>query len=365
MKNRIYNLAGLIVILLFVVIGGMNSGCSNDPTSGNSSAPPQLGYEQDVAGVSMTLAALAYVAENNPIYIRDSLILLLQDSSYATEGEWELAWGPGISQDQGNVMYVAKSTSGGNTKYAIAIRGTDWCFPINWKEDILVWDLVKYPYVGDTNVKVAKGTLDGLNTLLTLRDSATNKTLSTFLNEVQGSGHELYITGHSLGGALATIMTSALLDIGYGSKFNVKSYTFAAPSIGNEQYVQHFSSTISSNNAISHRIMHRKDLVPYFWDKVDSAVFQNIPSEMPFSVGAIMLAINAYLEAETLIYKPVATLQVIPDPVNPSTCGVSSVSLDNYACWVGYEHSHNTYLRMLGVDTVAIQYSPCDWESPN
>ncbi|MBK8551716.1 MAG: hypothetical protein IPL53_11895, partial [Ignavibacteria bacterium] len=149
----------------------------------------------------MTLASLSYTAENNPNHseIKDSLILQLADTNYATAGNWKLAWGPGISASGGNLLYVAVDSTADTNYYTIAIRGTDWVFPSNIVEDMEVWKLDKYPYGGSVQDSVAVGSLKGLDTLLAATDNG--KTLAQFLNDIQGTRLKMFITGHSLGGA--------------------------------------------------------------------------------------------------------------------------------------------------------------------
>jgi triacylglycerol lipase len=67
----------------------------------------------------------------------------------------------------------------------------------------------------------------------------------------------LFITGHSLGGALATL---AALDISANTGFrNPKVYTFAAPRVGNPAFVKKYNKTI----ACHYRIQNEFDMIPH------------------------------------------------------------------------------------------------------
>src|SRR5206468_2276133 len=89
-------------------------------------------------------------------------------------GGWQVAWGPALSSDRANMMYVARGTAG----YAVVIRGTDWSFILDWLEDFTSILLVPAPF--NFNVKIAAGTLIGIETLDTMTAS-NGTTLQQFL----------------------------------------------------------------------------------------------------------------------------------------------------------------------------------------
>ncbi len=353
MKKYVY----WVLILFLTIFAACND--ENPVTSNNTNMAK--GFDQSEATICLTLSSLAYVNENNTAFLRDSLRIQLRDTGYATGGNWLLDWGPALSPDRGNLMYVTKNTTTMPPVYAIAIRGTDWCFPSNWKEDILVWDFVHYPY-GSQFDSVARGTMLGLNSLLGLRDSATGKTLTSYLNNIQGTTNYIYITGHSLGGALATILTSWFLDNGYGSRFKMKSYTFAAPSIGNSGYADHYNQIINSTGSESHRVINPKDLVPRFQGELDSVIFQQIPTFVPLSVGSVLIAIDGYFKYYNMSYEHVGVRQTL-GTIIPGNCP-SGNTFENYKCWVSFEHHPNTYLTLLNAPNVHTYYNPCDWSEP-
>lgn len=348
-----------VVLTIFLL-----SSCSDDSpvnTAPITNDPYIQGYNGSEASQCMTLSALAYVNENNPAYIKDSLIYQLSIESYATGGKWKLAWGPALNSDYSNMMFVAKDTTTNPDRYAIAIRGTDWCYFFNWKEDASAIEFDAYPY-GGTGDSVSHGALYGLNQLLPLRDPVTNQTLVSYLNNISASSNLMYITGHSLGGQLATILSSWFLDNGYSSKFKLKTYTYAAPSTGNQAYVDHYIDIFEAAEAESHRVVNSNDLVPNFCATLSDVIINQIPTTLPTYVDGIIVGLQVYLINYDLIYKNVGikySLGTIP----ADSCTYTPGSLEQYGCWVAFEHHTNTYLKLLNAPLVNYYTASCDWST--
>lgn len=74
--------------------------------------------------------------------------------------------------------------------------------------------------------------------------------------------YAVILTGHSLGAAIATLLTIDLIDSGImiSNNNNIKLFTFGSPRVGNPA----LSSWISSKLPVSNRITHCKDPVPHY-----------------------------------------------------------------------------------------------------
>jgi triacylglycerol lipase len=130
-----------------------------------------------------------------------------------------------------------------NDSIILAFRGTntksDWISDVIARQD-------KYPYVRDSGL-VHRGFLDIY--------SSARKKIHSALNKLSIK-KQLYITGHSLGGALTTLCA---LDILTNTKFTSPYvYTFASPRVGNVI----FSKTFDRRITCCHRIHNSNDLVP-------------------------------------------------------------------------------------------------------
>ncbi len=100
----------------------------------------------------------------------------------------------------------------------------------------------------------------------------------------------IYISGHSLGAALATIagmhISRTLDSIGQSEKVDIVSYTFASPRVGNDAFARECSMRFKT-----YRIANSEDTVP----GIPPAVFRLMGEEMipsPFYIKAKDVAAN-------------------------------------------------------------------------
>lgn len=343
------------------------------------------GYQSGEASVCMTLASFIYLQENSNSYdiIRGAIESFMSGSegNFATGDNWELIW-LGISPDFANVMFMAANKNEPG-QYAIAHRGTDWMFLDDLIEDLDVYKTETWPYVQPENpaIQVAKGAMDGLNILNTMTSDIFNTTapglsqpvalidLIQYLASSLQSDLDIYITGHSLGAALATAYTSYLLDTASSwsgipaNKINVKTYTFASPTIGNQAYADYYNAQVDNAQVgfQGFRVHNQEDMVPYaFADLAD--LWQNgIPMTdlLKIEIKALASATNLLLAKAQVAYQQVGEPGSQSDHTllnnNPqNSCKSKAESMDDYLCWVKYEHDHNTYLTLLGAPNVPL-----------
>jgi predicted lipase len=69
----------------------------------------------------------------------------------------------------------------------------------------------------------------------------------------------IYITGHSLGGALSMVAGLTLVDLGYGDSIK-EIYTFGSPKVGNSGWQKCYNEHLSSK---THRYVNKGDWIPY------------------------------------------------------------------------------------------------------
>jgi hypothetical protein len=73
------------------------------------------------------------------------------------------------------------------------------------------------------------------------------------------SGYDLYFTGHSLGGALATHAAADTLISGTAGKRKTFLYSYGSPRVGNIEFINGWNAGLDG----SFRIVHNQDIVPH------------------------------------------------------------------------------------------------------
>ncbi len=343
MKNYL-GLFGVIAVLILTII--FSEGCKKD--SDPDLPPPGL-ENPNISGVMMTMAAIAYTADSlSDSIIKDSIGILLRDETFATKGEWELVWGPGISPNNENLLYVAKYISGDSPAYTIAIRGTNISSIGNILNDLKVFTLVEFPY-GMPGDSVGKGPMEGFTNLLNSQDSVTGTNLETYLESITSSAKiPLYITGHSLGGGLAPMMAYWLItNEALKDKFTISTYAFAGPGWFNESFKDNFLNTLPADASFSMQV-NSLDMIPYGYSNLPGIISGNIPVKVPglYRIG-ISIA-QSILTDENIVYHNIA----VADSIGFIPITKSSPILDSlvwYNNWLMVEHNHNSYLKLLDV----------------
>lgn len=332
----------LPVLVVFIIALFLTNGCKKEPDKPTENA--------NLPGVMMTLSSISYTAEGlSASTIKDSIILLLADQTLTTGGDWSLAWGPGISVNNENLVYVAKSAS--LSSYAIVIRGTNIHSIGDLIEDFDVFSLVSFPF-GKPGDSVSKGAMDGLTSLLGSADPVTGDNLATFLASVASDAKTpLYITGHSLGGALSSLITYWLVtNDQLKDKFVFSTFTFAAPAFVNENFKNNLLSSLPPDASYTMKI-NSLDMIPYGYADLEGIITNNIPVHVPFLYRVIITAASDSLKGRGIKYVNIKSADEIGN-IPIGTTGPGGISPADtilwYDYWLGVEHSSNNYLKLLG-----------------
>ncbi|MFY9826485.1 MAG: lipase family protein [Thermoanaerobaculia bacterium] len=288
--------------------------------------------------VMMTLSAMAYAPP-------DGIAGFLADPQYATENAWKLVWGPGTTE--ANLMYVVKNVSA--NMYAVAIRGTVLSFSLagilNLYEDLDAGTQVPWQYPPGPGELIANGTQFGLQSLASMTPG--NTTLLSFLRTIP-AGSVVFVTGHSLGGCLTTVLAPWLqYQFTQGNqKATVVPITFAAPTAGNPGFVKFYDSAFAEGAS---RYYNAIDLVPMAWSSLpDIKNLYNAPGPpCPDLVRSVVdLVVGWLTEKDKVTYAQTnGTVVALP--------GAPAATTDWYM-EVSTQHDHNTYLSLLGAPPVTI-----------
>jgi hypothetical protein len=144
--------------------------------------------------------------------------------------------------------------------YFVVLRGT--ISPFEWLKDAkfkLVPPCFEIKGQDNDRVKISEGFNDIYKSKADGDDLSINDTIQNFLNKLakEGDGQKkkIYVTGHSLGAALATLSTLHIAE----NNFSPTLYAFASPRVGNLKFAQRFSEKVVYAQAF--RIANCEDLV--------------------------------------------------------------------------------------------------------
>jgi hypothetical protein len=324
------------------------------------------GYVLAEAQEAMTLSTVAYQGEGGSYNEIEAAIIAALASSTVLGGHLSLVW-LGISPDMGTLIYVAQDDRAPN-RYALVNRGTDWNFLTDWVDDFDVLHTHAWPMASpaDAAIRVAQGSWDGLQAVLSAPSQPDGMTLPQLLGKIStgaAGGLDLFVTGHSLGGALATILGLYLADTASSwnagaASVSIKTYTFASPTTGNQAYVNYYDSRSGLTNLSwqAFRVYNEQDLVPHAYADIEGIADSGIPLSLvlKLSVGAMAAVVQTVLKDNGVSYVQVGNWEPLnnnPPQAGQPSCAKEAETLDDFACWVSYEHSSLTYLGLLGVPT--------------
>ncbi len=220
---------------------------------------------------------------------------LLSQISYCTHTDsvlsamlpgWKIDWEG--KEAGGNEAFVA-----GNGRICfLVIRGSlvnfSWAAFQNWiYQDLNVASQEKWVYTEDSlPAHIASGAYSGWQNLCAMKDKNSGETLLQFL-ENKMKNVPLLVTGHSLGGNLATVFASYLFNIRKKENKTVpliNVITFAAPAAGDLSFASDFDQKFPA----SLRVENSNDIVPKFPSPAGIASLGNLFNDS-LSAGKIMV----------------------------------------------------------------------------
>jgi triacylglycerol lipase len=275
-------------------------------------------------------------------------------------GTWQCIWGPVSDWDNSNLVYIAGYYSNGVPLLAATVaRGTD--LDIDDPVGILVqiWEDMDVPFQGtlpwvnNSNVLVANGTLDALSAVQGLRSNGQrmDQFLATFLQNPANNNPVLIVTGHSLGGCLTTVLAPWLQNQLKLAKVNAPMVpaTFAAPTAGNTAFAQYFDSCFSYGM----RYANSLDLAPLAWGNLLSMDDIYLPCGIPIPDVAYV-AIQGFLDAMWLTGAQYSQPFTNNAPLTGQCYKTTSWYDQGY-----FQHHTTTYMSLLdGINIISENWRP-------
>ncbi|MCL2533697.1 MAG: lipase family protein [Nocardiaceae bacterium] len=152
------------------------------------------------------------------------------------------------------VFFGYLAVGGSPRVQVVALRGT--ATASEWIDD-LHWAPVPFTQVSDGG-KVAEGFRDLYDTFTTMVPGQSGVSAGTGgLVSAIDPAVPLVVTGHSLGGALATLLAA---DLAANSPLRPQTWTFASPKVGDADFAARYGEL----STVSWRIYNIVDPVPYF-----------------------------------------------------------------------------------------------------
>lgn len=178
-----------------------------------------------------------------------------------------LTWMNSIDPASGSRVFfgfIAGDQTGANPGI-LAIRGTDsWC---EWMTDA---DLIPAPFSPLPGSYVPTGFLEFDNSIGWISKTGEPMDPKNVLQSLSASG--IIITGHSLGGAIGTLLTASYLSA--FPDLNLTLVTAASPAVGDDTFYSQFSAL---TNGRSWRFINYLDsiasLVDPFYNQVDTPIY--------------------------------------------------------------------------------------------
>jgi len=317
--------------------------------------------------VMMTLAALAATGaterpsgeslEQQEQRILTGINSQLANTSLATGGQWSAIW-VGLTASRANLAYIAKNNTGVSPQYALCLRGTVAGSPIDTSEDMEVGLMLPFTAGGGGNI--SQGAMEAFTDII--MGTELMGSLGIF------APSELYVTGHSLGGALVTTVSLYLLAQKFLSATSIYPYTFAAPTAGDQAFANLF------DGIFPHAMCYYNyyDIVPYAWQNLDE-IYQIKSSVYPFYPNSNSKPIsgpgptvanepdlsgfikgiaantnnNSYWQPtqQTALNNPSDVTPIFSEPYPAG----ATTDFQKFEVQVGYQHANTTYLTLLGL----------------
>jgi len=285
--------------------------------------------------VMMSLSAVAYMPFHSISMLQDNL-----NAAESLEQAYAAVW---WEKNSSLVAYVVKNRL--TDTYAVVFRGEVFKpslpFLVQLYEDLDMGRQESLPFSRLGNAKVAAGILDVIQELG--HSTYGGRTLQQILNNLPVRT-KVYMTGHSLGGSLATAYAAKAI-CSNSSELDIVPYTFGAPAIGNDSFADLFdANSVNFLFSRASRCINTRDIMPFAWNNltgITAVDYGSIKCPVDFS-----LCIE-YLE-RLLIVSRVFYAQSPPE----LQLKADDRGTDGFFQKALHQHQPNTYLSILGLDPI-------------
>jgi hypothetical protein len=286
--------------------------------------------------VMMTLSAIAYSSFDSVAALQFNL-----DEAQALEKKYKAIW---WIRYETSLAYVVRNMDA-KDEYALVIRGPLFQFGVAFLfhlyEGLDMASQIALPYSDNGEARIAAGIqdyIDGID-----RMSCNGATLRHLVNTFPG-GSKVYITGHSLGGTLASAYA---VKLAYTNLVNLDiiPYTFAAPAAGNLEFADMFD--LHSNDYLfshSSRCVNDLDIIPY--------ACHDLRGMATINYGGLKCPVDFSLCVDCLTRLLILSRAVYAQPALKLRLLGKFEPIVSFFGEAMYQHQHNTYLGLLGLNPI-------------
>lgn len=303
----------------------------------------------NTTGVMLTLAALTAMAptarpSGETLVEQEQRIAAGISTLLANDDLWSAGWSLewlALSSDRANMAYIASTSD--PAQLAVCIRGTVFSSWTDRLEDLEVESLVASPTGGN----ISQGAMNALDATLgaqcvlslgAMQDTTLMLALARLLEGIESP--TVYVTGHSLGGCVTTMLSLYLAA--RMPSVTVEPYTFAAPTAGDAGFAQAFDARFP--NAVC--VYNLYDAVPRGWQDLPG-VESFFPSPGPSASTADQIAIAVLDQARCAnVYVQPARQPAL------NTDFENNGGSDSFFDEIAHQHYCDTYLELLGAPTI-------------
>ena len=271
---------------------------------------------------ALTLATLALCTASYLPDITTIPAAVQNTPPLAAGGQWQCIWGPVQDSDESNLALVAGYSPTPNAApqaICVTVRGTDFDITDIWGmleqiwEDIDASDPQPMPWALNDPARVASGTLDGLTIIqgLTANGQTLGQFLSNFFSQAANASVTILVTGHSLGGCLATIVATWIRVLLPNFRGAIQPITFAAPTAGNNEFATYYNELFPA----ARRFQNSLDVIPLAYYDLGSinSIYANDMLDTPDIIWLGVLGIEAALDIMDASYvQPSQGQQILP-----------------------------------------------------
>ena len=301
--------------------------------------------------IAATLSSIAYLRGNTQAETFTLMAKALQQQDLPTGGQWGLVWGPVTYES--DLMYIAQGpeTERGR-KYAVVIRGTIWTVKSVLQD--LKLELVDLPWndpAAPADIKISRGISEAFNRLRAMQQqnsNTMNQTALDFLRQ-QGNQNEILVTGHSLGGCLASVVPLWLKTELAGTGAVIKPVTLAGQTAGNRIFADYFQDTFTGEV----RFYNTLDVVPRLWNYESLESIKSLyPQPGPVCDDFWKVLVDLAMDAAGHNYFQPDNARALAGKV------YDEKGWFEFASEVEAQHDHIYYMYLTGIPLRVIQGTP-------